>query len=65
MVMSNWWEEPPSMKGGSRCASTMPGGQCVTILGIVLMLLWSVGSWDMQPLDVRLLDCVIFVIAQL
>ena len=53
------------MKGGSRCASTMPGGQCVTILGIVLMLLWSVGSWDMQPLDVRLLDCVIFVIAQL
>ena len=40
------------MKGGWRCASTMPGGQCVMILGIVLMLLWSAGSQNLQSLDV-------------
>ena len=65
MVMFNWWEEPLSMREGSRCASTMPGGQCVMILGIVLMLQWSAGSWDMQPLDVCLLNCVVFEITQL
>ena len=53
------------MREGSRSASTMPGGQCVMIFGIVLMLQWSAGSWDMQPLDVRLLNCVVFEIAQL
>ena len=39
MEMFNWWEVLPHMKGGWRCASTMPGGQCVMIFGIVLMLL--------------------------
>ena len=30
----------------------MPGGQCVMIFGVVLMLLWSAGNWDLQSLDV-------------
>ena len=53
------------MRGGWRCASTMPGGQFVITLGVVLMLQWSAGNWDMQPLEVSLLDCVIFVIAEM
>ena len=52
MVMFDWWEEPLRMRGGQSCVSTMPGGQCVMTIGIVLMLQWSAGSWDMQPLDV-------------
>ena len=52
MAMFNWWEVLPPMKGGWRCASTMTGGQCAMTLGVVLMLQWSAGNWDMQPLDV-------------
>ena len=29
MGMFNWWGEPLSMRGGSKCASTTAGGQCV------------------------------------
>ena len=65
MVMFNWWGEPLSMREGSRCASTMLGGQCVMTFGAVLMLLWSADNYNMEPLDVRLLNCVIFEIAQL
>ena len=47
------------MKGGWRCASTMPGGQCAMTLGMVLMPQWSAANWNMQPLGVSLLDCFI------
>ena len=40
------------MREGSRCASTMPGGQCAITTGVTQMPLWSVSSWDMQQLDV-------------
>ena len=29
-----------------------PGGQCVMTTGATLMLLWSVGNWDMHILEV-------------
>ena len=57
MVIFNWWEALPIMKGGWRCASIIPGEQCVMIFGVVLMLLWSAGSWDMPTLDVSLPYC--------
>ena len=57
MVIFNWWEALPIMKGGWRCASMIPGEQCVMIFGVVLMLLWSAGSWDMPTLDVSLPYC--------
>ena len=52
MEMFNWWEVLPHMRVEWRCASTMPGGQCVMTFGAVLMLQWSAGNWDMPPLDV-------------
>ena len=35
----------------------IPGEQCVMIFGVVLMLLWSAGSWDTPTLDVSLSYC--------
>ena len=33
------------------------GGLCVMMAGTVLMLLWCVDSWDMQPLEVSANIC--------
>ena len=52
MGMFNWWGEPPSMRGGSKCASTTAGGQCVITTGVTQKLQWSVSSWGIQLLDV-------------
>ena len=48
MVMFVWLEAQISMRVEWRCASMTSGGQCVMIPGTALMLLWSVGSWDMD-----------------
>ena len=61
MAMFDWLVEPPSMRGGSRCASTIPGGQCVITTGVTLMLQWSVSSLDMLLLDVS--DVTLFIIS--
>ena len=47
-----WLEAPISMRVEWRCASMTSGGQCVMTCGIVLMLLWSAGSWNMHTLEV-------------
>ena len=52
MVTFVWWEDPISMRVEWRCASITSGGQCVITAGTVLMPVWSVNSWDMQPLEV-------------
>ena len=52
MVMFGWWEAPISMRVEWRCASMTSGGQCVMTSGTVLMLLWSVISWDMHTQEV-------------
>ena len=40
------------MRGGSKCASTTAGGQCVITTGVTQKLQWSVSSWGIQLLDV-------------
>jgi len=52
MVMFVWWEAPISMKVEWKYASTTSGGQCVMMVGALLMPLWSVSSWVMQLLEV-------------
>ena len=52
MEMFVWWEVPISMRVEWRCASMTSGGQYVMTTGTTLMLLWSVGNWDMHILEV-------------
>ena len=47
-----WWVAPICMRVESRCASTTSGGQCVTISGMNLMLVWSVNNWDIHTPEV-------------
>ena len=52
MVTFVWWEDPIGMRVEWRCASMTNGELCVMMAGTVLMPVWSVNSWDMQPLEV-------------
>ena len=52
MVMFVWWVAPICMRVESRCASMTSGGQCVTISGMNLMLVWSVNNWDIHTPEV-------------
>ena len=44
MALFDWWEVVQFMRGGWRCALTIPGGQCVMTFGVVMMLQWSAGN---------------------
>ena len=52
MVMFVWWEAPISMKVDWRYASMTSGGLSVMMAGALLMPLWSVSNWVMQPMEV-------------
>ena len=52
MVMFVWWEVPISMRVEWRCVSMNSGVQCAVMVGALLMLLLSAGSWVMQLLEV-------------
>ena len=55
MVTFDWLGVPLCMKVGLRCASTIPGGQCVTIHGTTLMQPSFANNWDMHILAVSVL----------
>lgn len=61
MAMFDLLGVPLNMRDEWRCASTIPGGQCVITTGVTLMLQWSVSSWDMLLLDVS--DVTLFIIS--
>ena len=48
MEMFVSWEAPISMRVEWKCASMIPGEQCVMTTGTALMLLSCVNSWDME-----------------
>ena len=52
MVMFVWWEAPVSMRVDWRYASMTSGGLSVMMAGALLMPLWSVSNWVMQPMEV-------------
>ena len=54
MVMFVLWEALISTRVEWKCASMTSGGQCVVMVGTVLMLLWSASSWDMHTLEVSI-----------
>ena len=56
MVTFDWLRVPLCMKVGLRCASTIPGGPCVTIHGTILMQLWFANNWDMHILEVSVMS---------
>lgn len=55
MVTFDWLGVPLCMKVGLRCASTIPGGQCATIHGTILMRPSFANNWDMHILAVSVL----------
>ena len=54
MVMFVLWEAPISMRVELKCASMISGGQSVKMAGTPLMLLLSVGNWDMHTPEVSI-----------
>ena len=46
MVTSDWWEVLYPVKGVLKCATTMSGGQSVTMDGVLLMLELLVDGLD-------------------
>ena len=52
MEMFVWREAPISMRVEWRCVSMTSGGQCVMMVGTVLMPVWSASSLVMHTLEV-------------